>query len=124
MRLCFAKIELHAFSDFFFRYLLALRHKSLPAVPDVLPILSGSTELTGVGEVQFYVDQDTVYVVDAKIEVCSLSDVQLLIMPHFNAGALWHAFCKVYYKIDRVNCNAFQAYWPRASCRHEMSHLI
>ncbi len=55
----------------FFRYLLALRHKSLPAGPDVLPILSGSTELVGVGEVQFYVDQDTVYVVDEKIEVCS-----------------------------------------------------
>ena len=49
---------------------MALRHKSLPAVPDVLPILSGSTELAGVGEVQFYVDQDTVYVVDEKIEVC------------------------------------------------------
>lgn len=48
---------------------MALRHKSLPAVPDVLPILSGSTELAGVGEVQFYVDQDTVYVVDEKIEV-------------------------------------------------------
>lgn len=61
---------------FVFRYLLALRHKSLPSVPDVLPILSGSTELAGVGEVQFFVDQDTVYVVDEKIEVyfaaCSL----------------------------------------------------
>lgn len=73
---------------------------------------------------QFYVDQDTVYVVDAKIEVISLRHVQLLIMTHYNAGALWHAFCEVYYKIDRVNCNAFQAHRPRASCRHEMSHLI
>jgi len=39
--------------------------------------------------VQFYVDQDTVYVVDAKIEVISLRHVQLLIMTHYNAGALW-----------------------------------
>jgi hypothetical protein len=52
---------------------LALRHKSLPAAPDVLPMLSGSTELSGVGEVQFYVEQDTVYVVDEKIEVCNLA---------------------------------------------------
>jgi hypothetical protein len=57
------------FITFTVRYLLALRHKSLPAVPDVLPILSGSSDLSGVGEVQFYVDQDTVYVVDEKIEV-------------------------------------------------------
>ena len=64
--LCFVFLVLITFT---FRYLLALRHKSLPAVPDVLPILSGSSELSGVGEVQFYVDQDTVYVVDEKIEV-------------------------------------------------------
>jgi hypothetical protein len=63
---CFVFLVLITFT---FRYLLALRHKSLPAVPDVLPILSGSSELSGVGEVQFYVDQDTVYVVDEKIEV-------------------------------------------------------
>jgi hypothetical protein len=89
----------------------------------VLPILSGSTELTGVGEVQFYVDQDTVYVVDAKIEVCSLRNVQFvnLSLTHSDTGALWHALCKVYYKIDRVYCNTFQARWPRAPYWHEMS---
>ncbi len=86
----------------FFRYLLALRHKSLPAVPDVLPILSGSTELVGVGEVQFYVDQDTVYVVDEKIEVCSPAGHPSL-SPHemfFASGALRYAFRKVHHQAD------------------------
>ena len=64
------------------RYLLALRHKSLPSVPDVLPILSGSTELAGVCEVQFYVDQDTVYVVDEKIEVRAPGSIEPFLFCH------------------------------------------
>jgi hypothetical protein len=96
----------------------------MPAVPDVLPILSGSTELAGVGEVQFFVDQDTVYVVDEKIEVCSSCSLQPFISLPFNSnpGALRYAFCKVHHEALRGHCRALQALWPCSPYWHEMIH--